>query len=184
LRIIGGSLKGKKLFSVSGQKVRPTADRLRESIFNILSFKVSDAIVLDLFSGTGAFSIEALSRGAKQAVCVEKSREALYVIKRNIQSCAFEKQIRVIKWDILKNLNCLGRIPLGYDIVFMDPPYNRDMIHKGLSNLYHSDCLNRGGCIVVEHSVSEPIAENIMKFAVFDQRTYGKTLVTFLTDVL
>lgn len=184
MRIIGGSLKGKKLFSIPGTKVRPTADRLRESIFNILSFKVSEAIVLDLFSGTGAFGIESLSRGAKQAVFVEKSRDALDVIKRNIQASVLEKQIQVIKWDILKNLNCLRRIPLRFDLVFMDPPYNRDMIQKGLRNLYHSDCLNQGGCIVVEHSASEPILENTIEFAILDQRKYGKTLVTFLTNVL
>ena len=184
MRIIGGSLKRKKLFSIPGKKVRPTADGLRESIFNILSVKVPEAIVLDLFSGTGAFGIESLSRGARQAVFVEKSRDALYVIRRNIRACALEKQAQVIKWDIPKNLNCLQRIPLRYDLVFMDPPYNRDMIQKGLRNLYHSDCLNQGGCIVVEHSASEPIPENTMEFAIFDQRKYGKTLVTFLTNVL
>jgi len=184
LRIIGGSLKGKKLFSTPGKKVRPTADRLRESIFNILSFKVPGASVLDLFSGTGAFGIESLSRGAKRAVFVEKSRDALSVIKRNIQASALENQSQVIKWDIPINLNCLRRIPFRYDLVFMDPPYNRDMIQKGLRNLYHSGCLNHGGCIVVEHSASEPIPENTTEFVIFDQRKYGKTLVTFLTDVL
>jgi len=184
LRIIAGSLKGKKLFSAPGKKVRPTADRLRESIFNILSFRVSEAVVLDLFSGTGAFGIEALSRGARQAVFVEKARAALSVIKRNIQACALENQAQVIQWDIARNLNCLQRILLRYDLVFMDPPYNRDMIQMGLSNLSHSDCINPGGCIVVEHSASEPIPENTGRFAVLDRRKYGKTLVTFLTNVL
>jgi 16S rRNA (guanine966-N2)-methyltransferase len=184
LRIIGGRLKGKKLFSIPGKKVRPTADRLRESIFNILSFKVLEATVLDLFSGTGAFGIESLSRGAQYAVFVEKSGDALVVIKRNIQAIALEERTRVIKWDIAKNLNCLRRIPFRYDLVFMDPPYNRDIVQKGLRNLYRCGCLNRGVCIVVEHSASEPIPENTMEFATSDQRKYGKTLVTFLTDML
>jgi len=100
LRIIGGNLKGKKLFSPPGKRVRPTADRLRESIFNILADKVSEAVVLDLFSGTGAFGIESLSRGAKHAVFVEKSGDALVVIKRNIQASALGEQTQVIKWDI------------------------------------------------------------------------------------
>lgn len=184
MRVIGGSLKGKKLFSIPGKKVRPTADRLRESLFNILSFKVPEAFVLDLFSGTGAFGIESLSRGAQYAVFVEKSDDALYVIKRNIRAAALEGQARVIKWDVLKNLNCLRRIPFKYDLVFMDPPYNREMVQKGLRNLYRCSCLNRGACIVVEHSDSEPIPENEMGFAISDQRRYGKTLVTFLSDVL
>lgn len=140
--------------------------------------------MLDLFSGTGAFGIEALSRGARQAVFVEKARAALSVIKRNIQACALENQAQVIQWDIARNLNCLQRILLRYDLVFMDPPYNRDMIQMGLSNLSHSDCINPGGCIVVEHSASEPIPENTGRFAVLDRRKYGKTLVTFLTNVL
>lgn len=184
MRIIGGSLKGKKLFSPPGKKVRPTADRLRETIFNILSDKIPGTIVLDLFSGTGAFGIESLSRGAKQAVFVEKSREALHVIQRNIKACALGKQAQVIKWDIAKNLNCLRRIPFRYDLVFMDPPYDRGMVQKGIGNLYHSDCVHQGGCIVIEHSVLEPIPENTKEFAIFDQRKYGKTLVTFLTNVL
>lgn len=184
MRIIGGSLKGKRLFSIPGKKVRPTADRLRESIFNILSFKVPEAVVLDLFAGTGAFGIESLSRGASQSVFVEKSREALGVIKRNIQTSTLETQAQVIKWDIAKNLNCLRRIPLRYDLVFMDPPYNRELVKKGLRSLYLSDCLKQEACIVVEHSASEPVPENTMKFDISDQRQYGKTLVTFLTHVL
>ena len=184
MRIIGGNLKGKKLFSPPGKRVRPTADRLRESIFNILSDKVSEAVVLDLFSGTGAFGIESLSRGAKHAVFVEKSGEALHVIQRNILASSLEKQAQAVKWDIAKNLNCLRRIPFRYDLVFMDPPYNRDIIQKGLRNLYHSNCLEREACIVVEHSALEPVRENAVEFAVFDQRKYGKTLVTFLTNVL
>ncbi|MEW6672588.1 MAG: 16S rRNA (guanine(966)-N(2))-methyltransferase RsmD [Thermodesulfobacteriota bacterium] len=184
MRIIGGRLKGKRLFSIPGKKVRPTADRLRESIFNILSFRVPEAIVLDLFSGTGAFGIEALSRGASHAVFIEKSKEALSVIKRNIQAGKLDRQAQVIRWDVTKNLNCLRRIAFRYDLVFMDPPYNRDMVQKALRSLYYGDCLNRGGWVVVEHSASEPIPENISEFAISDQRKYGKTLVTFLTNVL
>ena len=184
MRIIGGNLKGKKLFSPPGKRVRPTADRLRESIFNILADKVSEAVVLDLFSGTGAFGIESLSRGAKYSVFIEKSKEALKVIQRNLQASSLEKQTQVVKWDIAKNLNCLRRIPFRYDLVFMDPPYNRDMIQKGLRNLYHSNYLTPKTCIMIEHSALEPVVEKAGEFAVFDQRRYGKTLVTFLTNVL
>lgn len=165
--------------------MRPTADRLRESIFNIIAFKVPEAVVLDLFSGTGAFGIEALSRGAKQVVFIEKSWASVSAIQRNIRTFALEAQTRIIRWDIAKSLNCLKRIPLRYDLVFMDPPYNRNMVQMGLRNLYqHSDRLNRGVCVVVEHSVSEPIPENTLEFNTSDQRKYGKTLVTFLTDML
>lgn len=184
MRIIGGRLKGKKLFSIPGKKVRPTADRLRESIFNILAFKIPETVVLDLFSGTGAFGIESLSRGARQVVFVEKSRDAAQVIRRNIQACGLEGQVQLLKWDIAKNLNCLRRLPFRYDLVFMDPPYNRGLVQKGLRSLYLSSSLKQGANIVVEHSVAEPILENSTEFSICDQRTYGKTLVTFLTDML
>lgn len=184
MRIIGGRFKGRRLFSVTGKTVRPTADRIRESIFNILASKVMDAMVLDLFSGTGALGIEALSRGAREAVFVEKSRTALSAIQRNIQVCAVEGQARVIRWDIAKNLNCLQKMPLTFDLVFMDPPYNCNLIQKGLQNLHSSGCLNRGAWIVVEHGASESIPGTTAEFTRRDQRNYGKTLVTFLTDVL
>jgi len=141
--------------------------------------------VLDLVSGTGAFGIESLSRGAQKVVCIEKSPTALSVIKRNIHAGALEGAAQIIQWDIEKNLNCLQRMPLQYDLVFMDPPYNRGMVLKGLRNLYHQgDCLQPGASVVVEHSVSEPILEDTIKFTIYDQRKYGKTLVTFLTNML
>ena len=105
LRVISGRLKGKKLYSVHGSATRPTADRLRESIFNILSTRVFKAVVLDLFAGTGALGIEALSRGAVSAVFVDNSRKAVSIIRRNITSCAFDQRANIIKWDIKKNLN-------------------------------------------------------------------------------
>lgn len=184
MRIIGGSLKGRKLFSTPGKRVRPTADRLRESLFNIISFRVSEAIVLDLFSGTGALGIEALSRGASRAVFVEKSAIALQTIRRNIQICHLEDQAHVIHWDIVRNLNCLWKVALKYDLVFLDPPYNLGMVQAALQNLSKCDCLNPGVCIVIEHSVLEPVPKYVHGFAVSDQRSYGKILVTFLTNML
>ncbi len=184
MRIIGGSLRGRKLFSTPGKRIRPTADRLRESLFNILSFRVPEAIVLDLFSGTGALGIEALSRGARQAVFVEKSAIAVQTIRRNIQICRLEDQAHIFQWDIVKNLNCLWKVALKYDLVFMDPPYNLGMVQATLQNLSRCDSLNPGVCIAVEHSVLEPVPKCTEGFTVSDQRKYGKTLVTFLSDML
>jgi 16S rRNA (guanine966-N2)-methyltransferase len=97
LRIISGRFKGKKLHSVQGLTIRPTADRLRESIFNILSHEVFNAVVLDLFAGTGAMGMEALSRGSESAVFVDNNPEALSAIQRNITSCSFGKQAHIIR---------------------------------------------------------------------------------------
>lgn len=184
MRIIGGQFRGKRLFAVSGRRVRPTADRLRESIFNIIAAHVPDAVVLDLFAGTGAMGIEALSRGAGAAVFVENSREALAAITRNIHAVVLQQKAQILKWDITRNLNCIRRLPLRFGLVFMDPPYNQDMVRKGLHNLCRCDCLERDALVVVEHSILEPIPENLARLAVADERRYGKTLVTFLTSVV
>jgi 16S rRNA (guanine966-N2)-methyltransferase len=184
LRIISGRFKGKKLHSVPGLTIRPTADRLRESIFNILSHEVLNAVVLDLFAGTGALGMEALSRGAESAVFVDNNPGTLSVIQRNIISCSFDKQAHIIKWDIRKNLNCLKSAGPAFDLVFMDPPYNLGMIKPALFNLDQTGSLKKGARIVVEHSPPEPIPDRIFRFEIADQRKYGKTLVSFLTYVI
>ena len=184
LRIIGGDLKGKKLSSVRGTTIRPTADRLRESIFNILSLRVQEAVVLDLFAGTGALGIEALSRGAESTVFVDNNREALSVLERNIKSCAFDNRTKIIKWNIKKNLNCLKSIRPLFDLVFLDPPYNQNMLKPALFNLDRSRSMKIGTCIVVEHSPMESIPKDLSTFETIDQRRYGKTLVSFLNYMI
>jgi len=184
LRIIGGELKGRKLISVPGTDIRPTADRIRESIFNILAGRVGGAVVLDLFAGTGALGIEALSRGAESAFFIEINKRALSVLKRNINTCSVGNKVTIIQWNILENLTCIQSMRPAFNLVFMDPPYNKHLIGPSLSNLHDSGCLESGACVTIEHSHLEPIAEGPLPFNVFDQRRYAKTLVSFLNYML
>lgn len=162
-----------------GVKTRPTSDRLRETLFNIVSHRVIDTSVLDLFAGTGALGIESLSRGASNAFFVEQQPEAVSVIKKNIAACVFESTAHVAKWDILRNLNCLnGKGP--FNLVFMDPPYNKDMIPVALNNLKKSQSIADHAILIAEHSVSEKIEPLPKGFSITDQRVYGKTAVSFL----
>ena len=184
LRIISGSLKGKKLHTVRGMKVRPTADRLRESVFNILASRPQNAIVLDLFAGTGALGIEALSRGAEYAVFIDSSREALAVITRNIEASALGDRAKIIKWDIARNLDCIKSFNPAFNLVFIDPPYNRNQINSSLINLFKSGSLAAGACVVLEQAAAEPLKVDPEAFAIDDQRKYGKTLVSFLSCVV
>jgi 16S rRNA (guanine966-N2)-methyltransferase len=161
LRIISGALKGKRLYSVRDMSIRPTADKLRESIFNILSRRVLDAVVLDLFAGTGALGIEALSRGAESVVFVDNGKGALSVLRRNIDSCMLDQKANIL-----------------------DPPYDKDLITPTLFNLDKSHSLKNEACIVAEHSISEPIPTDLFAFDLFDQRKYGKTLVSFLNYMI
>lgn len=180
LRIISGSLRGKKLHPIKGTAIRPTADRLRESIFNIISSKVQDAVVLDLFAGTGALGIEALSRGAGFAVFIDNYKVALSVISQNNRLCALADRTKIIKYNIIKNLNCIKSAAPAFNLVFLDPPYNKNLIKPAMNNLLSSRCLEKNACIMVEHSRLEPIPEDLPGFLLSDQRKYGRTMVSFL----
>ena len=182
LRIIGGELRGKKLYTIPGTLIRPTADRLRESIFNILSYMVNEAVVLDLFAGTGALGIEALSRGADSAVFIDNNKKALSVVERNIQSCAVDNRSQIIRWNIVKNLNCIKSVDSKFNLVFMDPPYNKGMIKPTLINLHDSGSLGKDACIVIEHTPFDPVPEDCKRFELTDQRKYGKTLISFIKE--
>ncbi len=180
IRIISGEYRGKKLATIQGIKTRPTADRMRESLFNILSHRVKNTRVLDLFAGTGALGIEALSRGAEHAVFIDNYKPALKTIKKNITSCNLETKSKIFNWNISKNLNCLNSAPPLFNLVFMDPPYNTGVINKTLSNLHSSRAIESRALIIIEHSSMEPMAVDDFPFEILEQRRYGKTVFSFL----
>ncbi len=180
LRIIGGTLRGKRLQSVKGKHVRPSANRLRESIFNILSPFVSGSVILDLFAGTGALGIEALSRGAESAVFIDGHIPSVLTVKANIEACDFSDLATVIRWDIVRNLKCLYHIKPLFDLVFMDPPYHRHAVGPTLLNLAKCGSLKHDSLVIIEHSMHELMPSECSDFHLLDQRKYGKTLVSFL----
>jgi len=184
LRIIGGKLKGRKLRSVRGTKTRPTADRTREAIFNIIAFQVRGSTVLDLFAGTGAFGIEALSRGAESAVFIDIDSQSIAVLRENLDSLPLESPTRVIRWDLTRNLNCLHSLSFTFNLIFMDPPYNKKLIAPALLHLHASHALENSARIIVEHSHREPVPPERLPFEIVDRRRYGKTLVSFLNHVV
>ena len=126
MRIIGGRLKGRRLTGVRGQ-IRPTADRVREAIFNILGPEVPGSLVLDLFAGTGALGIEALSRGAQAAVFVENHSTSLQVLRRNVDQCALSEVSRVLPLATEKALPKLAAAGAQFSLIFLDPPYGRGL---------------------------------------------------------
>ena len=184
MRVIGGTLRGRRLIAPAGRATRPTADRIRESIFNILGGSVRDKRVLDLFAGTGALGIEALSRGASRAVFVDQANAALAALRRNIQDLGLQARSRVIPWNILKNLNCLQAEPEAFDLVFMDPPYETHTVTPAVVALVSCGALAPDACIVIEHSTREPIAQSLAGLSLTDQRRFGKTLVSFMDTML
>jgi 16S rRNA (guanine966-N2)-methyltransferase len=180
IRIIGGELKGRKLATVRGISTRPTSDRVRESIFNILGDRVRGTRVLDLYAGTGAMGIEALSRGAESVLFADDHEAALAALEKNIKSCSLQRRADMVKWNLLNNLNIIRSHRPAFNLVFLDPPYDKNMIRPTLSNLGMSQFLQDNCRLVLEHSPLEPIPENLPGFKISDRRRYGKTLVSFL----
>ncbi len=184
LRIIAGDLKGRKLKTVRGTKTRPTANRTREAIFTILAPQFVGCRVLDLFAGNGAFGIEALSRGAESAVFIDIDPDSIAILTTNLKTLSLERQTKIIRWNMLRDLNCLKSLPTPFELVFMDPPYRRNMIAPALQNLHRSQSLASGTRVVVEHSYREPVVFGRLPFEIADRRQYGKTLVTILDYVV
>lgn len=179
MRVISGRMKGRKLSTLPGSAVRPTADRVKEALFNILARKPLDANVLDLFAGSGALGIEAISRGARSAVFVDRSPKVICVLRQNLDLCRIGSLATVLQWNIQKNLNCLHNFPYPFDLVFMDPPYGQELVAKAIAHLLHSGCLSEGATIVAEHEPGMEIDLSGTPLALFDTRRYGRNQLTF-----
>lgn len=161
-----------------GLKLRPTSDRAREALFNILRPEVlRGALVLDLFAGTGALGLEALSRGAREAVFVDGSTLALGLIKKNIAQCGFSERTRVLRRDLLKGRFFLSSSGLGgpFNLLLMDPPYRQQICHRLLPELSAAGLIAPAGLVVCEESQDEELPEEVPGLRVFDQRRYGDT---------
>ena len=184
VRIVSGSLKGRRLATPAGLGTRPTADRVREAVFSILFGKIVGACVLDLFSGSGALALEAVSRGAESAVAIDSDSAAIAVIRRNITHCGVDDRVAAIRWDIRTGLDCLARRHEKYSLIFMDPPYASDLAGVAMAHLHAAGCVSPGATLIVEHS-HQQIPEAIEGFcALTDRRRYGKTLVSFFATML
>jgi 16S rRNA (guanine966-N2)-methyltransferase len=184
MRIIAGKYKGRRLHTPRGGAIRPTADRIREAIFNILGGICRGRPVLDLFAGTGALGLEALSRGATQAVFVDNRRSAVDAIRRNIAACGCEERAVVHLADVRRQLDCLSRVERPAEMAFLDPPYRQDLIRPALEHLDRQGLVASEARLVIEHSIHEALPELAERFRLDDQRRYGKTLVSFLTYVV
>lgn len=181
MRIVAGSAGGLRLKVPKGRKVRPTADQVREAIFNILAsrFPLADIAVLDLFAGTGALGIEALSRGARSAVFVDASPEAQRAIQANLSATGLRRLGRIIRAYAAKGIKIAEEQELRFGGVFLDPPYGEGWVDKTLRLLARSSILAPDAWVVAEHGQHEEGAEAYPPLALTDRRRYGTTGVSF-----
>ena len=178
MRIIAGEMRGRQLKTVEGMQTRPTSDKVKGAIFNVLGDKVLEARVLDLFAGTGNLALEALSRGSHDAVLVEKSRDAHHVIRKNIEQMGVSHKTRLLLLDAFKYIN--SHPEEIFDLIFLDPPYREGLALKVISTLKEHSCLAPDGVIVVETAKDEDLDGDIYPFEIRKTGEYGDTRVWYL----
>ena len=175
MRVITGKARGVVLKTPNGMATRPTADRVKEALFNVIQFDVPTAKVLDLFGGTGQLGIEALSRDAKFAVFVDEREDACRLIKENLKRTKLEQYAKVIRSDYLAYLRtCTEK----FDIVLLDPPYAEVFLENSLKMITEIDILQTGGIIVTERPVGKMLLEDLPGFSRSKDYKYGNTLIT------
>jgi len=181
MRIISGTSRGRKLVTPRDQSLRPTSDRVKESIFNILQDEVHGKVVLDLFAGTGNLGIEALSRGAKRAIFVEKGRQALRLIQRNLSQIGLEERSEIIPKDVSRAIGILRHKGECFDLILMDPPYEKGLIQSTLMKLNSNPIYHKDSILVIEHNRREPLPRVLGGWNLIRQRRMGDTMISFLT---
>lgn len=182
MRVISGKSRGKKLVSLEGDNTRPTLDRVKEALFNKIQFNVQDAVVLDLFAGSGALGVEALSRGAKEVVFCDKVQEAIKVIKQNVTNTNNLDKSLIINKDYNEVLENMAKQNKKFDLVFLDPPYKTNLAIESLQKIIMSDLLTEDGIVVIETDDINKEKEilKIEKIEIFDKRKYGSVWLIFI----
>ena len=179
MRITGGSARGRRIKAPRGRAIRPTADRVREALFNILPRDLSGFRVLDLYAGSGSLSLEALSRGAASALLVDESEAAARLVRGNLDALGFTDRARIWASPVAKALSRLAEEGAAFDAIFLDPPYDGGRAGKTLARIGRVGTLAPGGVAVAEHSVRERVEERYGSLARRDRRQYGDTVLSF-----
>ena len=181
MRIIGGLSRGTKLYTLDGLDTRPTLDRVREALFNILQNNIRDAIVLDLFAGSGAIGLESISRGAQKAVLCDKNKKAIDIIKKNVEKLRVEDKVKIAFTDYENFLNTSKE---KFDFIYIDPPYKTNFISDSIKIINNRNLLSDNGIIVAETDEEERVKNEIKELNVsiniYDVRKYGRARLIFM----
>lgn len=179
LRVISGSARGKKLLCADGTDVRPTLDRVKESVFNMIAFDLADSHVLDLFSGSGALGIEALSRGAFDCVFVDNATKSIEITKKNLEATRLASRSTVVNSD---SIDFLTKTDRKFDIIFIDPPYESDLYEKALLKIKDNNLLNDDGFIVLEYDTEITPNFDYCGFEVIKDKKYGRVKILLMKE--
>lgn len=182
MRIIGGKARGTKLYTLEGKNTRPTLDRVKESLFNIIQTKIPGSIFLDLFSGSGAIGLEAASRGAQKAILCDKEKEAIQIIKKNIEKTHLKDKMELYQLPFEKVLK--EKIKEKLDIIYIDPPYKTDYAYQAVKIILEENIAKEETLIIIETDEEERIIKEIeeLQVDIVDQRKYGRAHLIFLKE--
>ena len=170
MRVITGTARGRRLKELQGMETRPTTDKVKESLFSIIQFDIEGRRVLDLFAGTGQLGIEALSRGAAEAVFVDRRPDAVRLVQENLALCGFTDRARVKSGDALAYLKSGEK----FDLIFLDPPYAADLLEQGLTAIASFDICREHGIIVAESAADKVLPELPAPYRLYREYRYGK----------
>ena len=179
MRVIAGERKGMPLKAVSGMTTRPTTDKVKESLFNILGPFFNGGTVIDLFAGSGGLGIESLSRGMDHAIFIEKDTKAFQNLKENIAKCRYEDVTEAYRNDATRAIKALAKRELKADLIFLDPPYAKHVYYKLVEEVIQKAIIANTGTIVCEHDTSITLPDEIETFEKFREEKYGSTLISF-----
>ena len=171
MRVISGTARGKRLKELEGMETRPTTDRVKESLYNIIQFDIPGRKVLDLFGGTGQLGIEALSRGAAHCTFVEQRRDAVQLIRDNLKVCKLQDQAHVVQGEAIDFLSCCKE---KFDVILLDPPYQSDLLKRSLDLIMKFDILKENGIIVGETAEDLPFPTLTAPYELGREYRYGK----------
>lgn len=183
MRIISGKARGTKLYTLDGENTRPTLDRVKESLFSIIQSRINDSIFLDLFSGSGAIGLEAASRGAKKVILCDASKEAVKIIKKNIEKTHTEEQVELYNTSSQELLE--NKIKEKIDIIYIDPPYKTNLAYESVKIILDKNLIKNDSIMIIETDEEERIISQIKKLEIeiIDQRKYGRAHLIFIKVV-
>lgn len=184
MRVVAGERKGMPLKAITGTTTRPTTDKVKESIFNMIGPFFSGGIALDLFAGSGGLGIETLSRGASKAIFVEKDGRAFQTLQDNIKKCRYEAVAETFKTDAARAVKGLLKRDIQLDYLFLDPPYHKTEYYDLLNSLVDHGKLSEDAIIVCEHSVDVNLPSSYGKYTLTRQETYGSTIISIYRNEL
>jgi len=184
MRIISGTMRGTKLFTLEGENTRPTLDRVKEALFSKINYKLQDAIVLDLFSGSGSLALESLSRGAEKSFLCDQSRDAIKIIKQNIEKTKTKDRTLLLNCDYKKAIEEFKEQKIKFDVVFLDPPYKTNFAEIATELIIKNKLLNEDGIIIIETDEKQKVIENLNTdlIQIDDIKKYGRVYLFFLSQ--